>query len=69
MTTETKAPAKPKAPKKIEVLLYRDYWDETGARHGKGGVVAIPEAQAKGLIQANKAIRAEDAPEPGEGSE
>lgn len=44
------------------VLLQYDYWDADGTRHPAKTVVEIPTADAKALIAAGKADRADPMP-------
>ena len=70
-TTDKPTPARPRArAKTAPVLLYRDYWDEDGARRRAGAVVTVDVATARALIAADKAGRADPLPgEPPRGEE
>lgn len=49
-------------PKLAPVLLHRAYWPEEGKRVEAGEVIELPTADAKALIAAGKAERADPMP-------
>ena len=74
MTEEKRGPGRPAKvrddetaakPTLAPVKLFYDYWLDEDTRLATGSVVSLPVAEAKALIAAGKAERAD--PMPGEG--
>jgi hypothetical protein len=50
------------AAKNAPVALTHAYWDDKGTRHEVGTVIELPTKDAKALIEAGKAVRADPMP-------